>query len=154
MCTTCASEHGSLTFFFQPYFDMFYNHVKNLFASDATLSQLEKSSLMESLILISNQFKDFAKEKAFLDELMSSVVAQWTSDEMKTCVLSSISFALFFHPAKIFSVTSVTFYSVLCDPAAFLSYAGADQVVTEKSEGTDTAGLNRARVSVLKLGFV
>lgn len=42
-----------------------------------------------------------------------------------------------------------TFCSVLCDPAAFLSYVGADQVVTKKSEGTDTAGLNRARVSDL-----
>lgn len=61
---------------------------------------------MESLILISNQFKDFAKEKAFLEELMSSVVAQWTSDEMKTCGLSSLSFAGFFYPVKRFSVTS------------------------------------------------
>lgn len=82
---------------------MFYNHVKNLFASDGMLSQMEKSALMESLILISNQFKDFAKEKAFLDELMSSVVAQWTSEEMKKCVLTSISFALL-RPVKIFSL--------------------------------------------------
>lgn len=72
----------------QPYFDMFYNHVKNLYASETTLSPMEKGSLMECLILISNHFKDFAKEKAFLDELMSSVVAQWSSEEMKTCVLT------------------------------------------------------------------
>lgn len=135
---------------------MFYNHVKNLFASDTTLSQMEKCALMESLILISNQFKDFAKEKAFLDELMSSVVAQWTSEEMKKCVLTSVSFALLVHLVQIFSVKSDEddddlnlFYSVLCDPAAFLSFAGADQVVTEKSEATDTAGLNRSRVSEL-----
>lgn len=83
---------------------MFYNHVKNLFASDATLSQMEKCSLMESLILISNQFKDFAKQKAFLDELMSSVVVQWASDEMKKCVLSF--FALPFCPVKLLSVMS------------------------------------------------
>uniref|UniRef100_A0A3B5K6M5 Exportin 5 n=1 Tax=Takifugu rubripes TaxID=31033 RepID=A0A3B5K6M5_TAKRU len=112
--------------FILPYFDMFYNHVKNLFASDATLSQMEKCALMESLILISNQFKDFAKQKAFLDELMSSVVVQWASDEMK---------------------------NVLCEPAAFLSYAGADQVVTESGEGTDTAGLNRARVTFALLAM-
>lgn len=99
-----VNKHGLLTFFFQPYFDMFYNHVKNLFASDATLSQMEKCALMESLILISNQFKDFAKQKAFLDELMSSVVVQWASDEMKKCVLCS--FALSFHPVKTLSVTS------------------------------------------------
>uniref|UniRef100_A0A674PND2 Exportin 5 n=1 Tax=Takifugu rubripes TaxID=31033 RepID=A0A674PND2_TAKRU len=110
--------------FILPYFDMFYNHVKNLFASDATLSQMEKCALMESLILISNQFKDFAKQKAFLDELMSSVVVQWASDEMK---------------------------NVLCEPAAFLSYAGADQVVTESGEGTDTAGLNRVTFALLAM---
>lgn len=47
------------------------------------------------------------------------------------------------------------FYSVLCDPAAFLSYAGADQVVTGKSESTDTAGHNRARVSkAMKLDII
>lgn len=30
----------------------------------------------------------------------------------------------------------------------FLSFVGADQVVTEQSKDTDTAGLNRGRVSV------
>lgn len=100
-------------FFLQPYFDMFYNHVKNLFASDATLSPMEKCALMESLILISNQFKDFAKERAFLDELMSCVVAQWTSEEMKKCVLTSTSFALLLHD-KIFSVMSDELFTVCC----------------------------------------
>lgn len=70
----------------QACFDMFYNHVKKLFASDATLTHMEKCSLMEALVLISNQFKDFAKQKAFLDELMASVVTEWTSDEMRRCV--------------------------------------------------------------------
>lgn len=69
---------------------------------------------MESLILISNQFKDYAKEKAFLDELMSSVVAQWTSEEMKKCVLTSISFAFHLHPVKIFSVTSDELFTACC----------------------------------------
>ncbi|XP_070696536.1 exportin-5 [Pempheris klunzingeri] len=106
--------------FILPCFDMFYNHVKKLFSSDAMLTHMEKCSLMESLVLISNQFKDFAKQKAFLDELMASVVAEWTSDEMR---------------------------HVLGDPAVFLSFVGADQVVTEQSKDTDTAGLNRGRVS-------
>lgn len=64
---------------------MFYNHVKKLCSSQATLSQME-SSLMESLVLISNEFKDFEKQKAFIDELMASVVADWTSEEMRQCV--------------------------------------------------------------------
>lgn len=73
---------------------MFYNHVKKLLSSDATLSHMEKCALMESLVLISNQFKDFAKQKAFLDELMASVVADWTSEEMRRCALSSLCFRL------------------------------------------------------------
>lgn len=62
---------------------MFYNHVKKLLSSDSTLVPMEKCSLMESLVLISNQFKDFGKQKAFLDELMASVIADWTSEEMR-----------------------------------------------------------------------
>lgn len=79
----------TLTFVFlllQPCFDLFYSHVKKLLSSNATLTHMEKCSLMESLVLISNQFKDFAKQKAFLDELMASVVTDWTSDEMRQCV--------------------------------------------------------------------
>ncbi|KAM9345342.1 exportin-5 [Symphorus nematophorus] len=106
--------------FILPCFDMFYNHVKKLFSSDATLTHMEKCSLMEALVLISNQFKDFAKQKAFLDELMASVVAEWTSDEMR---------------------------HVLWDPVIFLSFVGADQVVTEQNKDADTTGLNRGRLS-------
>lgn len=80
----------------QPCFDMFYNHVKKLFSSDATLTHMEKCSLMEALVLISNQFKDFAKQKAFLDELMASVVAEWTSEEMRQYVWTP-SFVNFVH---------------------------------------------------------
>ncbi|XP_041645980.1 exportin-5 [Cheilinus undulatus] len=103
-----------------PSFEMFYNHVKKMFSSDAGLTYLEKCSLMEALVHISNQFKDFAKQKAFLDELMASVVAEWTSEDMR---------------------------HVLWDPAVFLSFVGADQVVSDQSKDPDTAGLNRGRIS-------
>ncbi|XP_028279678.1 exportin-5 [Parambassis ranga] len=106
--------------FILPCFDMFYNHVKKLLSSDSTLVPMEKCSLMESLVLISNQFKDFGKQKAFLDELMTSVIADWTSEEMRL---------------------------VLSDPAMFLSFVGADQVVKEHVPDADTAGLNRGRLS-------
>ena len=85
-CEKLCDCHIIYSFPPQPCFDMFYNHVKKLFSSDATLTHMEKCSLMEALVLISNQFKDFAKQKAFLDELMASVVADWTSDEMRQCV--------------------------------------------------------------------
>ncbi|XP_051816047.1 exportin-5 [Acanthochromis polyacanthus] len=106
--------------FVLPCFDMFYNHVKKLFSSEVLLTHLEKCTLMEALVLISNQFKDFAKQKAFIDELMASVVADWTSDEMRRALL---------------------------DPVTFLFFVGADQVVTEsQSTDTDTVGLNRGRL--------
>ncbi|XP_055358363.1 exportin-5 [Betta splendens] len=106
--------------FLLPCFDMFYNHVKKLFSSDAKLTHMEKCSLMEALVLISNQFKDFAKQKAFIDELMAPVAAEWTSDEMRR---------------------------ILWDPVTFLSFVGADQVVSEQSTYTEPAGLNRGRVT-------
>lgn len=102
-----------------PSFDLFYTHVKTLFSSEDTLTHKEKCSLMEALVLISNQFKDFDKQKAFLDELMVSVVAEWTSDEMRL---------------------------VLWDPIRFLSFVGADQLITEQTKDTDITGLNRARL--------
>ncbi|XP_038148996.1 exportin-5 [Cyprinodon tularosa] len=106
--------------FILPCFDMFYNHVKELFSSDATLTFLEKCSQIEALVLISNQFKDFEKQKAFLDELMTSTITQWTSEEMT---------------------------SVLWDPVKFLLFVGADTVVTEAKDEGDAAGHNRGELS-------
>ncbi|XP_019715462.1 exportin-5 [Hippocampus comes] len=102
-----------------PCFDMFYNHVKEMFSSDATLTFLQKCALMESLVLISNEFKDFEKQKAFIDELLASVMADWTSDAMK---------------------------QVLSNPAVFLSFIGADQVVNEQHQEAEAAGTNRGRL--------
>uniref|UniRef100_A0AAX7UMB4 Importin N-terminal domain-containing protein n=1 Tax=Astatotilapia calliptera TaxID=8154 RepID=A0AAX7UMB4_ASTCA len=104
-----------------PCFEMFYNHVKELFSSGVALTHMEKCALMEALVLISNQFKDYEKQKAFVDELMASVVAEWTSNEIR---------------------------HVLWNPDTFLSFIGADKVVTEQKEDADTAAINRGRVSV------
>lgn len=106
--------------FMLPSFDMFYTHVKEMFSSEVPLTHMERCSLMEALVLISNEFKDFVKQKVFLDELMSSVVEEWTSDEMTR---------------------------VLSDPVALLSFVGADQVANEQSKEMDTAALNRGRLS-------
>uniref|UniRef100_A0A3B3TZY2 Exportin 5 n=1 Tax=Poecilia latipinna TaxID=48699 RepID=A0A3B3TZY2_9TELE len=107
--------------FILPCFDMFYNHVKELFANEALLTFLEKCSQMEALVLISNQFKDFDKQKAFLDELTAPIITQWTSEEMTRFVL--------------------------WDPVKFLSFVGADEVFTEQREERDTAGPNRGQLS-------
>ncbi|XP_077103178.1 exportin-5-like isoform X2 [Siphateles boraxobius] len=105
--------------FILPCFDMMYEHVKRLFSNEMLLTPIEKCALMEALILISNQFKDYNKQKAFLEELMAPVTAQWLSEEMR---------------------------SVLRDPAAFLAYVGADQVISDP-DTEDQMGINRSRIS-------
>lgn len=62
---------------------MLYNHVKQLLSNELLLTQMEKCALMEALVLISNQFKDYERQKVFLEELVSPVATLWLSDEMK-----------------------------------------------------------------------
>ncbi|XP_053475356.1 exportin-5 isoform X2 [Ictalurus furcatus] len=105
--------------FILPCFDMLYTRVKELFTNELLLTQMEKCALMEALVLISNQFKDYNKQKAFLEELMAPVTARWLSEEMR---------------------------SVLSDPASFITFIGADQVINEHG-AEDQMGINRSRIS-------
>uniref|UniRef100_A0A8C1XYR5 Exportin 5 n=1 Tax=Cyprinus carpio TaxID=7962 RepID=A0A8C1XYR5_CYPCA len=105
--------------FMLPCFDMMYEHAKGLFSNELLLTQMEKCALMEALILVSNQFKDYNKQKAFLKELIAPVTAQWLSEEMR---------------------------SVLWDPATFLAYVGADQVISDL-DTEDQMGINRSQIS-------
>ncbi|KAJ0004770.1 hypothetical protein NQD34_010984 [Periophthalmus magnuspinnatus] len=106
--------------FLVPCFDMFYDHMKTLFDTDPTITYLEKCALMEAVVLISNQFKDFNKQKAFLEQLLAPVVSDWTSEELGL---------------------------VLSNPAMFLSFVGADQVITEQNKEAEAISCNRARLS-------
>ncbi|TSP25427.1 Exportin-5 [Bagarius yarrelli] len=105
--------------FILPCFDMLYARVKELFTNELLLTQMEKCALIEALVLISNQFKDYNKQRAFLEELVAPVTALWLSEEMR---------------------------SVLSDPASFLSFIGADQVNHEPNT-EDQMGINRSRIS-------
>ncbi|KAJ8248631.1 hypothetical protein GJAV_G00244070 [Gymnothorax javanicus] len=105
--------------FILPCFDMLYTHVKSLFANELLLTQMEKCALMEALVLISNQFKDYAKQQAFLEELTAPVSARWQSEEITR---------------------------VLWDPAQFLAYVGADQTNIDPI-AEDHSGINRSRIS-------
>lgn len=106
--------------YIMPCFDMFYEHVKKLFAAEGVLTYLEKCALMEALVLISNQLKDFLKQKAFLEELMTAVVTDWTAEDLRL---------------------------VVSNPAVFLSFVGADKVLSEQSKETDLTSANRGRLS-------
>ncbi|XP_075002821.1 exportin-5 isoform X10 [Calonectris borealis] len=102
-----------------PNFEMLYNHVKQLLSNELLLTQMEKCALMEALVLISNQFKDYERQKAFLEELMAPVAGLWLSPEMQR---------------------------VLSDPEAFISYVGADNKIADPVL-EDPSGLNRSRIS-------
>ncbi|XP_060225512.1 exportin-5 [Meriones unguiculatus] len=102
-----------------PNFDMLYSHVKQLLSSEPPLAQMEKCALTEALVLISNQFKDYERQKSFLEELMAPVVNIWLSEEM--C-------------------------RVLSDIDAFIAYVGADLKSCDPAV-EDPCGLNRARMT-------
>ncbi|NXA10140.1 XPO5 protein, partial [Sapayoa aenigma] len=102
-----------------PNFEMLYSHVKQLLSNELLLTQMEKCALMEALVLISNHFKDYERQKAFLEELMAPVAGLWLSPEMQR---------------------------VLSDPEAFISYVGADNKIADPVL-EDPSGLNRSRIS-------
>ncbi|KAI1886355.1 hypothetical protein AGOR_G00213170 [Albula goreensis] len=106
--------------FILPCFDMLYTHVKKLFSNELLLTQMEKCALMEALVLISNQFKDYGKQQAFLEELMAPVSVRWQSEETSS--------------------------RVLWDPALFLSHVGADQTQIDPI-AEDMSGISRSRIS-------
>ena len=62
---------------------MLYTQMKKLFANELLLTQMEKCAIMEALVLLSNQFKDYSKQKAFLEELLAPISAHWLSEEMR-----------------------------------------------------------------------
>ncbi|KAI5251207.1 Exportin-5 [Manis pentadactyla] len=102
-----------------PNFDMLYNHVKQLLSNELLLTQMEKCALMEALVLISNQFKNYERQKAFLEELMAPVASIWLSEDL---------------------------HRVLSDVDAFIAYVGADRKSCDLGL-EDPCGLNRARMS-------
>ncbi|KAJ8384765.1 hypothetical protein AAFF_G00198510 [Aldrovandia affinis] len=105
--------------FILPCFDMLYTHVKKLFSNELLLTQMEKCALMEALVLISNQFKDYGKQKVFLEELMAPVCLRWQSEDTSR---------------------------VLWDPVPFLAHVGADQTSIDPI-AEDMTGINRSRIS-------
>ncbi|XP_033875025.3 exportin-5-like [Acipenser ruthenus] len=102
-----------------PCFEMLYSHVKRLLSNELLLTQMEKCALMEALVLLSNQFKNYEKQKAFLEELMAPVSNRWLSEEMTR---------------------------VLSDPTLFLAFVGADLKLSDPIVD-DPTGINRSRIS-------
>lgn len=56
-----------------PGFNELYTHIKQLSSNPEQLSQMEKTTLLEALILISNRFHDFQKQSDFIGEILGPV---------------------------------------------------------------------------------
>lgn len=90
---------------------MFYTHVQKLITTDTTLGQMERLSLVEALVLIINQFKDYDKQKAFLDQMLGPLITEWTSEEISQSVIPYLCFCfLFFYHYFIFELNQLFLY--------------------------------------------
>ncbi|XP_038074929.1 exportin-5-like isoform X2 [Patiria miniata] len=65
------------------FFDELYRRIKLLNGDQDQLTQLEKSTLNEVLILLSNEFNDLDKQSALIQEIMEPVTGVWMADAMK-----------------------------------------------------------------------
>ncbi|KAI0243017.1 Exportin-5 [Lamellibrachia satsuma] len=101
-----------------PAFDQLYSHIKKLSEDPDELSQMEKCTLSESLILISNQHKNFDRQSCFLGEILKPVKDIWLSGEVKEALWSA---------------------------EKFITYVGLDQAPVEPSSA-DTCGINRSHI--------
>ncbi|XP_013417289.1 exportin-5 [Lingula anatina] len=101
-----------------PGFDQLYTHIKKLSDDPAQLSQMEKCTLMESLILISNEFKNYDKQSAFLADILAPVREMWLSQDFREAFWST---------------------------EKFMSYIGIDRAPVEPSSA-DTCGINRSHI--------
>ncbi|XP_014667809.1 PREDICTED: exportin-5-like [Priapulus caudatus] len=101
-----------------PAFDHLYSHIKQISRDPDQLSQMEKCTLMEALILISNQLKDFSRQQTFIEEILAPVHKIWLDPELKQ-----------------------VFWSV----ERFISYIGLDRQPVEPSQD-DQNGINRSQI--------
>ena len=67
----------------QPSFDKIYAQVRQLTADPEQLTQLERVTLNEALILISNKFKNFDRQSALIGEILQPVRELFATDKFK-----------------------------------------------------------------------
>lgn len=66
-----------------PLFGQIYQHIKNISSDPEQLSQMEKCTLMEALILLNNEFHDYNQQSAFLQETLNPVSSIWLSTDLE-----------------------------------------------------------------------
>ncbi|XP_072031376.1 exportin-5-like isoform X2 [Amphiura filiformis] len=75
-----------------PAFEKIYAQIRRLSADPDQLTQLERVTLNEALILISNKFKNFVRQSALIGEILQPVRELWTADNFKEAISCAESF--------------------------------------------------------------
>ncbi|ESO02508.1 hypothetical protein HELRODRAFT_188729 [Helobdella robusta] len=71
----------------KPGFDLFYSHIKQMSAGE--MSQMEKCTCYEALIIIHNMKRNFGEQVMFLKEIAHPVVEYWLSESFTSTVWSA-----------------------------------------------------------------
>ncbi|XP_040286763.1 exportin-5 [Bufo bufo] len=102
-----------------PHLDLLCAHTM-LLLQDERLSQFEKYGLLEAQVLISNQLKDYERQRGFLVQMLAPAISVWMSEELQRAVSS---------------------------PDDFISYVGADVLRGETEDDQSPCKVNRSQLS-------
>lgn len=101
-----------------PCFDQIYSSVKRIQAQDKLITQLEACTLIEALLLLSNEFNNYERQCKFIVEVVSPATAILARNEMKV---------------------------VASSPEAFMSFIGLTEAPVEAT-ADDSSGYNRSQL--------
>ncbi|XP_071797679.1 exportin-5-like [Asterias amurensis] len=82
------------------FFDPLYARINKLNEDADQLTQLEKSTLNEALILLSNEFKHLDKQSALIQEIMQPFTVKWMADTLKNVLSNEMLFLEYIGLAK------------------------------------------------------
>ncbi|XP_075719893.1 LOW QUALITY PROTEIN: exportin-5 [Rhinoderma darwinii] len=102
-----------------PHLDLLCTHAM-LLLQDERLAQMEKYAMLEAQVLISNQFKDYERQRGFLVQMLQPAVSIWMSEEMQRAISS---------------------------PDELISYLGVEVLRGEKEDDDGPCRVNRSRLS-------
>ncbi|XP_073527717.1 exportin-5 [Phyllobates terribilis] len=103
-----------------PHLDLVYAQAMQLL-QDERLSQMERYAMLEAQVFISNQFKDYEKQRCFLAQMLAPALTAWMSEEMQRAISG---------------------------PDELISYMGADILKGEKEDnGEGPWKVNRSQLS-------
>ncbi|XP_053568730.1 exportin-5 [Bombina bombina] len=100
------------------HFQLMYNYVRQVVNEKRLLTQLERCSCIEAIVLVSNKFANYERQRTFLAELFSPILSIWLSEEVQRAFVSR---------------------------EEFISFVGAD-MLTESQVETDLCRMTRGKL--------